>query len=336
MAKQILNKTLAALFAATLMSVSAAADINPALRSMLETAIKSGDASHISAIKKVAIATWPEEEAAIINLIAQLSELTRTKASETIKTADTTTPAKPADADEINKSEKPSMLVHLIHPSLWNAQVELGGGISSGNIEEKSLAVGVSLKRKFGDKWEHNFDGDFDYAQRQNPTTLERITSKDILIAKYKVEWKPWKSFYTHNTVQYVQNKLSGYSHRILENIGIGYEVIKTKKIILKVDGGPGVRFDKFEDTGLTATEFMGRFSSSLTYNFWKKMSFTNKSSVAFTKSTNTYNNDARLSLRINSSLATRLSHRITHDTNPRPNKKATNTVTRATLVYDF
>ena len=309
-----IKKMSVAVFAAIILSISASADIDPALKSMLETAIKSGDQSQIAAIEKIAIATWPEEAGAIKALIAKLSE-----------------PAKDDNVSKTSQEIKKSNIVnYYLNPGLWNGQLELGGGTSTGNTEEQGITIGLSFKRIFAKNWEHDLDSNFDYAKRRGLVTKRKI------IGEYKILFKPWDSYYVMNFIQAEADKFSGYKYRITENIGMGYEIINKGNMLWRIEGGPGIRYNKLYITNISETEFLGRLSNTFEMDLWKNIKLSNKTSAVFTDTSTTFDNKAQLSARINKHLAAKLSFSVKHDTSAPLDKKKTDTVSRATIVYDF
>ena len=320
-----LYKISGAVIITSLLSLSASADVDPALKSMLANAVKSGNSAHIAAIEKVAIATWPGQAEEIKAMVISLRQ---SKAAP----SDTQKPATPSTekADKTEPAEDPNAFNYYLNPALWNGQLELGGGTSTGNTEEQGLSVGLSFKRIFAKTWEHDLDADFDFARRQG------ITMKRKILGEYKLLWKPWDQFYTMNFLKVEADKFSGYKYRITENIGIGYEIINKNNMLWRIEGGPGMRYNKFYENATYETDFLGRVSNTFEMDIMKNLKLANKTSAIFAEHSTTYDNKAQLSARFNSHLAAKLSFSVKHDTNAPDGKDKTDTVSRATIVYDF
>lgn len=319
-----LNTAAVALMMTAILSLSASADVDPSLKAMLETAVKSGDPLQIAAIEKIAIATWPKEEAAIKAMIAKLkapaepSEVAEVKivAQDAVKNGDI--------------AKKPNSVNYYLNPALWNGQLELGGGTSSGNTSEQGMTVGLSFRRKFAENWEHDLDSNFDYAK-----SLGLVTKRKI-IGDYKILLKPWDRFYAMNFLEIEADKFSGYKYRITENIGFGYEIINKSNMLWRIEGGPGIRYNKLYITNVGETELLGRLSNTFEMDVWKNIKLSNKTSIIFTDASTTFDNKAQLSARINAHMAAKLSFSVKHDTGAPLNKEKTDTISRATIVYDF
>lgn len=326
----ILKKTIAALFVTSILSIPALADIDPALQAMLETAIKSGDVAHISAIEKVALATWPEEAVAIKAMVEKLSTpAVQANAPEQKLLAFDATKNEAAVTNATD-TKKTGGFNYYLNPALWNGQLELGGGTSTGNTEEQGISIGLSFKRMFAEKWEHDLDSNFDYAKSQGLITKRKI------VGEYKLLWKPWDHFYTMNFLQLEADKFSGYKYRVTENIGIGYEIINKSNMLWRIEGGPGIQYNKLYISDISESKILGRVSNTFEMDLWKNMKISNKTSVVYTNASTTFDNKAQLSARINAHLAAKLTFGIKHDTGAPLGKEKTDTVSRATIVYDF
>ena len=319
-----LNKTAVALMMTAILSVTASADIDLTLKAMLETAVKSGDPLQIAAIEKIAIATWPKDADAIKAMIAKLKA-----PIEPCKDCDEKSLAQATVKDE-KAAKKSNVINYYLSPALWNGQLELGGGTSSGNTDVQSITLGLSFRRTFAENWEHDLDSNLDYSK-----SLGLVTKRKI-IGAYKILLKPWDSFYVMNFLQVEADKFSGYKYRITENIGVGYEIINKKNMLWRIEGGPGMRHDKLYSTDVTETEFLGRLSNTFETGLWKNIKFANKTSAIFTETSSTFENKAELSARINAHLAAKLSYSVKHDTGAPLDKKKTDAISRATIVYDF
>ena len=319
-----LNKATVALMMTAILSISASADVDPSLKAMLETAVKSGNQQQIDAIEKIAIATWPKEEAAIKAMIANLKA-----PAEPSEVAEVKVAAQDA-AQKEDAATNSNAINYYLNPALWNGQLELGGGSSSGNTSEQGITVGLSFRRKFAENWEHDLDSNFDYAKSLGVVTKRKI------IGAYKILLKPWDRFYAMNFLEIEADKFSGYKYRITENIGFGYEIINKSNMLWRLEGGPGIRYNKLYITGITETEFLGRLSNTFEMDVWKNIKLSNKTSVIFTDASTTFDNKAQLSARINAHLAAKLSFSVKHDTGAPFDKEKTDTISRATIVYDF
>ena len=319
-----LNKAAVALMMTAILSVTASADIDVTLKAMLETAVKSGDPLQIAAIEKIAIATWPKDADAIKAMIAKLKTPV-----EPCGVSDKKTLAQAAGEDG-KAAKKVNVINYYLSPALWNGQLELGGGTSSGNTDVQSVTLGLCFRRTFAENWEHDLDSNLDYSKNSGLVTKRKI------IGAYKILLKPWDSFYVMNFLQVEADKFSGYKYRITENIGFGYEFINKDNMLWRLEGGPGIRYNKLYATDITETEFLGRLSNTFEMGLWKNIKIANKTSAIFTDTSSTFEKKAELKDHIKAHLAAKMIYSVNKYTGAPLGKKKTDTISRATIVYDF
>lgn len=302
----------------------AAADAPEGIEEMLKTAIAREDKRAFDMLVATALDTWPGNRVDILKLAGDLRrEWMPAAFIKEVAEAD-------AAAAEAERQSRARGFIYFVDPELWNAAAQVGAATSTGDTDEQSFTVGLSFNRAFGERWEHDLKVDFDFARSRGDTTRRR------LLTRYETLFKPWDEFYLLNYVEADFNKFSGYDYRLLDSIAIGAQLLKSDRQSLRLEGGPGVRFNKFEDTGLTSTEFLGRVSSTYDLKLTENLDFQDRVSVIFGTDSITIDNRAILAAQINSSLAARLSFQVQYDSDTPIDAAAWDTITRATLVYDF
>lgn len=309
-----------------IMSVGAAsvhADEIKSVKGMLQKAVDNGDEASFDTVLAMALATWPDKRGAILEMAEGLQiDWMATEQVEEIAIAREAVAAAEA-------ASRARGIIYYLDPALWNGQAELGAGSSTGDTDEKSLSVGLSFNRAFG-KWEHDLDFDFDYARSSGETKRQKF------VTKYETIWRPWNSAFLLNYTELELDEFSGYDYRVVENIGIGFDLLNSGAHKLRVEGGPGLRFSKLETTGDTETEFLGRLSTTYDWNISDTMTLRDRTSVIFATESTTLKNDLQFSAKLNSHLAARLSFGVQYDSAPPEGTAAWDTSTRATLVYGF
>lgn len=324
MGQSIRNFLLGTVVAVAGFSGSAYADTPAGIEDLLKTAIVNDDQKAFDMVVDMAVETWPASRLNILQLASTLRRewLTENEVKELLDAE--------AEAVEAERKSRARGIIYYLDPSLWNAQAQVGAASSTGDTDEQSASLGVSFSREFGSLWEQSLNIDFDFARSQGDTTRRR------LLTRVETLYKPWKDLYLLNYLEVDLNKFSGFDYRILDNVALGTQLIKTDRQSLRLEGGPGVRFNKFEDTGLTETEFLGRISSTYDLKLTDNLSFNDKASVIFGTGSMTIDNRASFAAQINSSLAARLSFQVQYDSEAPLGAAAWDTLTRATLVYDF
>jgi len=300
------------------------ADDIKSIRSMLKKSVETGDQAAFDTVLHMALATWPDKRSAILMeaeaLQADWMAITQLEELEAAREAAVAT----------EQASRARGIIYYLDPVLWNGQINLGASASTGDTEETSFAVGLSFNRQFGPEWEHGLDLDFDR------TTSSGVTKRQRFVTKYETTWRPWDKTFLLNYVELELDHFSGYDYRIVENIGVGFQLVDSVRHKLRLEGGPGLRFSKEEETGFTNTEFLGRLSSTYDWKVSSTMSLRDRTSVIFATTSTTVENDLRLTAKLNSHLSARISFKARYDSAPPLGTSAWDTVTRASLVFGF
>lgn len=221
----------------------------------------------------------------------------------------------------------------------WDGGVEFGFSTSSGNTQEQAFALGLELKRVISGRWDHKFEFDMDYARRLG------LTSKERYAGLYELFYRGWERTYLYSFVAGERDRFSAFEYRITESFGVGYQIIDSKRQKWSLEGGPGLRQTKLSTISLgpaTTTggsfgnRFIGVLNSEYEFALSEGLSFSNKSRLFFGEERTTLTNLAGLKVRLNGALSARLSFDVKYDSKVLPGTRKTDTLTRATVVYDF
>lgn len=119
-------------------------------------------------------------------------------------------------------------------PEIWSGSFELGLNGSEGNAQSLSLRVGGKLKR---DTPRDTLSLTWTYAQTSNG---ERVT-QDNALATARQEWKlgdsPWSVV---STSQLEYDAFKQFDLRLVTNLGLGYQWVKTEAFEFKTRLGAG------------------------------------------------------------------------------------------------
>lgn len=301
----------------------ASAATPPGLEDMLKTAAAKGDERAFDTVVAMALETWPADRVDILKAASsvQASWLAAGYRQEVA--------AAEQAAIEAEKKSRARGIIWYLDPSLWNVTAQFGASTSTGDTEEQSVALGLAMTRDF-DKWHHDINVDFDFARSNGFTTRRR------LLTRFDTVYKAWDKIYVANYLEVDFNRFSGFDYRILDSIGLGTQLIKTDRQSLRLEGGPGVRFNKFEGTGATSTEFLGRVSTTYNLKLTDNIDFKDQASLILGTGSFTFDNRASIGAQINTRLAARLALQVQYDSDAPPGGAPWDTITRATLVYKF
>lgn len=322
---QVVKRTLATTtILAGMLTPAALADTPAGLEEMLKTAVANGDEALFDTLVGTALQTWPGSRLDILKTAAAL-EPNWIESDFAQEVAD----AKAAD-EEAERKSRARGIIYFLDPTLWNTTAQFGAATSTGDTDEQSIALGIAMSRDFGTKWEHDFNLDFDFASSQGLTTRRRI------LARLNTIYKAWDGLFVSNYFESDFNKFSGFDYRILDSIALGVKILQSERQSLRIEGGPGVRFNRFEIGNDTETEFLGRVSSTYELQIAENIDFKDQASMIFGTGSMTFDNRATVNAQINSALAARLSFQVQYDSDTPIDAAAWDTITRATLVYKF
>ncbi|MEH6702421.1 DUF481 domain-containing protein [Parasphingorhabdus sp.] len=308
-----------AILAAASISTPASAALPDPVKAMIEAAIASGNKQDVIAVVKIAKATNPDDLVEINSLMAEYNA----ELAEQAKAA-------------LREKQEAGLFEN------WKGQGELGGFRSTGNTSNLGVSGGIKLV-KDAVKWRMNFQARANYERNKGKTTRDQVSA--TIEPNYKFD----KRLYAYGLAQFERDRLQGFSARYTLSGGLGYELVKTKDVRLAVKAGPAIRITDFSggDTksslaALVGLDFDWKISDHLKFSQDAGGTYASDaqgftSAVAVIDSDNTtFTATSALDAKLIGSLSTRLSYTIEHETNPKIGRAKTDTLSRASLVYDF
>lgn len=294
---------LAAALPVAIFAVSpAAAQLTDPVRMMLEAAIESGKAAEVDTVAKYAKKAQPEEAEEIAALVSGW----KTKVQE----------RKIADLKNANLFER------------WDGEGHLGFSRSTGNSNDTGFNAGLRLKRE-GVSWTHELRSQIDYQKSKDLVTRERILA--ALESQHRFD----QTAFAFGQGQFERDRVQGIAARYAISGGLGWTVIDRADLRLALKGGPAYRHteyrpDRSEDviTGLAALDGRWTIASGLT--------LTQRAETFLATDNSTFTSTTSVDTRIIGALAARLSYTVDYQTEPLAGGVDLNTLSRASLVYDF
>jgi len=288
--------------AATISAVPAMAQMPEPVRTMLEAAMESGDTSALAAVARFAKQTNPQHSAEIDDMVrGYLASLAAEKEAE-IRQA--------------------GMFGN------WTGSGELGGFITTGNTDSTGVSAGLSLERR-GIDWLHKFRAIVDYQRSDN------VTTRNQWMASYEPNFTLNNTIYAYGLAMYEKDRFQGFSDRTTVSGGVGVRLIQEENASLDLKGGPAWRRTIWLGDPDT-TEFNTLAGADLRWQLSPAFEFKNNAQALWSSGNSTYNNTTSLTGKLNGSLSARVSYAVRHETAPPIGSEQTDTITRATLVYDF
>lgn len=210
----------------------------------------------------------------------------------------------------------------------WTGNGEVGGFISSGNTENRGLAVGVNLTKETR-HWKHVFRGVVDYQEDQG------VTSRERYFAGYEGNWKFTPRGFAVLALSYEKDQFTGFTSRFTQAVGLGYRLVDAPWLTVAFDGGPALRQTMFTD-GTSQSELALRAALNGKWVITPAISFTETATYYSDQRNSSLLSLSQLTARLNGRLSARMSFQINNESNPPPGRLNSDTVTRATLVYSF
>lgn len=210
----------------------------------------------------------------------------------------------------------------------WSGQGEAGGFVATGNTTNRGLAVGITLTKETR-HWKHAVRGIVDYQEQQG------ITSRERYFAGYEGNWKFTKRGFVVLSLSAEQDRFTGFISRFSQGIGLGYRLVDTAALNIAVDGGPAVRQTRFTD-GVSETTFAGRAALNAKWVISPRLTLSETATYYADDVNSSLLSLTQLTAKLNGRLSARASFQINNEANPPPGRINTDTVTRATLVYNF
>ncbi|MWV28106.1 DUF481 domain-containing protein [Aurantiacibacter rhizosphaerae] len=304
---------------ALLCAPAAAQQLPDAARTMIDTAIASGDAKQVEAVIATARTAFPGEQEEI----------------------DAIWTAYKADQAEIAAAEAARKTAEIRQAGLfqnWSGEGQIGAFQSSGNTDEFGVTTVLALNRE-GIDWEHRLRLTADY-RRQNGTT-----SREQFQASYEPRYQINERLFAYGLGRYERDRLQGYSSRYAVSGGLGYKVIDRDDIELSVKAGPAYRITQFTD-GTKSSRLAALFGADFNWEITDDLTLTQDASstletggeaLLIVDSANTsLAATTGLEAGLTDKLSARLSWTIEYDSNPPAGAVSTDTLSRFTLVYGF
>lgn len=309
----------AAIAIAAGISTPTSAALPAPVKAMIDAAIASGNKQDVLAVVKIAKATNPDDLAEIKSLMADYNR----QQAELAKAA-------------LREKQEAGFFEN------WKGQGELGGFRSTGNTSNLGISGGVKLVKDAVD-WRINFQARANYERNKGKTTRDQVTA--TIEPNYKFD----KRLYAYGLAQFERDRLQGFSARYTLSGGLGYELVKTKAVRLAIKAGPAIRITDFSDgdsksslAALVGLDFDWKISDHLKFSQDAGGTYASDaqgftSAVAIIDSDNTtFTATSALDAKLIGGLSTRFSYTIEHETNPKIGRAKTDTLSRASLVYDF
>lgn len=304
--------------------------VAPNEQQMLQTALDSGDKQRFLSTLDIILTSFPEKRQEISdyakNLYPSIADEIETFIGNLAVYQDNT-----SDAPKNNFQIGSVVSDHadFLDFEKWKGSAELGFSTSSGDTDAQALAAGFEVTRDFNSAWEHSLNIDLDFARANGTQNKERA------VGDYQVFYRNWDRGYAFGKVRGEYDKFSGFDYRFTESIGLGYTVFDKPDLKWSVEGGPGLRQNKL-DNGPTESDVVGTLNSNVRYWFKPDMNIGNDTESTFGSNRITVNTTTDFRTKFSSALTARFSLELSYDSKVPLGTSKLDTITRASIIYDF
>lgn len=227
-------------------------------------------------------------------------------------------------------------IFYYLDPTLWNSRADLGASFTTGDTQERSIALALHFDRQFDGGWSHRIDINTDFARRRDVTTRERF------VFDYGVRYDLLDWYYGVSTTRVEFDRFTGYDYRISEVLGAGFRILDNggaHKLFAEIGAGARINklaADPMDGSDLTLSEFIARIAINYDWAISEDLTLSNRASGLLGSNSITLENDLVLSARINGSLSARFSFGTFFESDPPPGTSQVDTVSRVSLSYTF
>ncbi|MEQ9555729.1 MAG: DUF481 domain-containing protein [Rhodospirillales bacterium] len=214
-------------------------------------------------------------------------------------------------------------------PGKWSGEIELGGGRATGNTETEEVNAAAKVGYMRG-PWEAEATASYDFAKDAGTINTQHLRLGGN--AKYLFTDRA----FVFGLIDYDDDRFSGFTYELTQAAGLGYKVIRSDDIDLELTAGPALRISEVKATDEQLIEPGARGGLELRWQVSDNATFTNKASVTWGDDRTVSENTAALTMTIIGSLSGRLSYRLQHNSGAPAGTEATDTLTKASLVYGF
>ncbi|MBW4330830.1 DUF481 domain-containing protein [Stakelama sp. CBK3Z-3] len=269
---------------------------------MLDAAMKSGNDKEVDTIAKYARSADPDGADAIAKQVADWKSARTKQQQRHLREAD---------------------FMELVKGS-----VQIGGYYTTGNTNNTGLSGQANLTRE-GLDWRHKLKLVADYQRSAGVTTRRHY------LAAYEPNYKLHDDLYVYGAFQYESDHFLGYDNRYSASTGAGYSAIKRPGMSLDLELGPAYRSTDYVDDGTDASAAI-RGSASFKWKLSPAVSFSQDASGYLQHGNSTVATNTGFNAKLFGPVSGQLSYQIQYESQPRDKVESMDTISRASLVYEF
>lgn len=241
-------------------------------------------------------------------------------------------PAQPIEKEE----EEPRF-------GIWSGETAIGGSYKNSVQKTYTASVEFNIEQEIG-KWENSAGLEFDYGR------VDKTTNTHLFRVEGRSQRELDEALYGYGIGSYEDDRFSGFEYQITEGVGLGYQLFDLETFSLDIEGGPSLRQSRIEATGELRQQLLGRLATNLEWDISDTASFSNETSLLFTKNSVELDSDiyagirdksetinaSALDLQIVGNLAARIGYEFHYRSNPPADAQSTESIAKISLIHRF
>jgi putative salt-induced outer membrane protein len=210
----------------------------------------------------------------------------------------------------------------------WTGKGDIGASFATGNSENQAASANLELKNKV-DKWQHTLGFAGNYGHDGDAKTAQRWELRG------QTQYEITERAYGFGAARYEADEFSQYDYQASLAGGLGYKIINTERTKFWVQGGPGYRYAKIDETGETEDGVIFRGDAGFEHQLTETTKIVDRFLIE-AGSDNTYlQNDIGLEVTITGALGLRVGYQVRHNTDVAPAIENTDTLLTVGLLYE-
>jgi len=210
----------------------------------------------------------------------------------------------------------------------WGGEAEVGILMTRGNTHTDTQNIKLGLQHTKG-AWEHKLKLAYLRTEESGVVSADRYGVDFRSTYQFKVK------SYAFGALRYEDDRFAGFDRRTTEVAGYGRKLIDDKSLRWNAETGLGARQTAYTDNTRT-DEGIVRLATKLEWAITGTSAFTQEVFVERGSANTLTQSTSALKVKINSSLAMKLSINVQDNSKVPVGKKHTDTQTALTLVYDI
>lgn len=219
------------------------------------------------------------------------------------------------------------------HASPFTGEAELGWISTSGNSETDSLTIKAKGEKSYG-KIKHHLAGEV--LKSSNTTAgVKRDTAERYLLG-YKADYTLTDKGYAFLSLNYEDDRFSGYDRRTSELLGYGHQFHDNETLKTRGELSVGARQSKLTNGGDSESEGVVKVQGNLEWTVSETTLFSQDVAVEIGDNSTISKSVTGLKVNINSSLAMKLTYTLKHTSDVPNGVEKLDSERIATIVYSF